>query len=454
MKNIFFASLFISTFCFAQKNDSVMLRKIASEVLQNGECYRNLEYLCTKIGGRLSGSPQAAAAVDYTYNVMKAMKLDTVYVQECMVPHWVRGEKESGKIMMKAAADLDVPICALGGSIATPKEGLTAEVVEVKSFDELKKLGKAGVQGKIVFYNHAFDETFVNNGAAYGEAVVYRWKGPSEAARYGAIGSITRSMTSALDDYPHTGSMRYNDSLPKIPCCAISTKAANLLSMALKKNTPLKFYMKLNCQTLPDVKSFNVIGEIRGSEHPEEIITVGGHLDSWELGQGAHDDGTGATQSMEVLRALKALGYKPKRTIRAVMFMNEENGTRGAQKYFDNAKAKKEKHVLAIETDAGGFTPTGFGLSMTTEQKAKVQGWKPLFTEYGVWNFEDEGGGADIGPLKELGCALMGLHVDGQRYFDYHHTAADSFDKVNRREQSLGAAVMAMMVYLVSEHGL
>ena len=454
MKKIFLL-LFLPLFSFAQKNDSLMLKKISDEALKNGQCYSNLSYLCTKIGNRISGSPQAAAAVEYTYQLMKSYNFDTVYLQECWVPHWVRGTTEKAKIIgSKNYGDAEMTICALGSSVPTPIGGITAEIIEVKSFEELKKLGTAGVKGKIVFFNVAFDQTKISTGSAYGEAVKYRWAGPSEAARYGAIGSVVRSMSTTTDDFPHTGNMGYNDSLPKIPCCAISTLDADMLVKVLKSEKNVKFYFELNCQTLPDVKSYNVIGELKGTQFPDEIITVGGHLDSWDKGHGAHDDGAGCMQSIEVLRIFKTLGIKPKRTIRAVMFMNEENGGKGADKYLEIAKLNKEKHLLAIESDAGGYSPRGFGMTMSIEQKKKVKTWKDLFLPYGVYDFEGEGGGADINDLKTIGCALMGLRPDAQRYFDLHHTDNDTIDKVNERELELGAAAMAMMIYLVSEYGL
>ncbi|MEW6468280.1 MAG: M20/M25/M40 family metallo-hydrolase [Bacteroidota bacterium] len=457
MKKFFSAALLCAALIgHAQKNDSIMLKKISDEVLKNGECYTNLYQLCTTIGHRLSGSPQAAAAVEWGYQLMKSYNFDTVYLQECWVPHWIRGDKQVGKIIhSKMIGEKEVSICALGGSVPTPVGGLTAEIVEVKSFDELKKLGTAGVKGKIVFYNYPFDVTKINTGEAYGDAVKYRWRGPSEAAKYGAVASVVRSMTTAMQDFPHTGGMGYNDSVPnKIPCCAISTNGAELLSALLAKDKQLKFHMEMNCQTLPDVKSYNVVGELRGSQFPDEIITVGGHLDSWDVGDGAHDDGAGCVQSIEVLRIFKALGIQPKRTIRAVLFMNEENGGKGADKYLELAIKNKEKHLLAIESDAGGFSPRGFGLTMSEEQKKKVKGWSPLFIPYGVYDFDHAGGGADINDLKTIGCALMGLRPDGQRYFDLHHTIADTFDKVNERELKLGAGAMAMMIWLVSEYGL
>ena len=309
-------------------------------------------------------------------------------------------------------------------------------------------------KGKIVFYNHPFDQTFINTFEAYGEAGKYRYAGASEAARYGAVGSIVRSMSIDLDDFPHTGAMSYNDSLPKIPAAAISTNGAELLSKTLKRNPDTRFYFKQSCQMMDSVLSYNVIGEIRGSEHPEEIIVVGGHLDSWETGRGASDDGTGVVQSIEVLRLFKTTGIRPKRTIRAIAFINEENGLKGGKKYAAVAELKKEKHIAAMESDAGGFTPMGFGLNMKKDKKEKILQWKNLFIHYGIWSWEGDGDGADISPMTDKGVPGIGLAVDSQRYFNLHHAASDTFDKVSRRELELGAASMAALIFLISEYGL
>lgn len=392
---LFAASVF--SIAQAQNSDSLMFRKIADQALLQGEAYSNLDYLCNKIGGRLSGSPQAVAAVEYTYEVMKGLGVDSVYLQPCMVPHWVRGDKEKAKILTANSGEYDAAICALGGSVATPPDGLTGDVVEVDSWEQLAKLGKAGkIKGKIVFYNRPFDQTLIQTFGAYGKAVDQRWKGPSEAARWGGIAAIVRTVGSRLDNYPHTGSMGYNDSLPKVPACAISTMGAEQLSKLLKSDPHVRFFFKMNCETLPDVKSYNVVGEIKGTEHPNDVIVVGGHLDSWDLAQGAQDDGAGAMQSIEVLRMFKELGIKPKCTIRAVMFMNEENGERGGTKYAELAKQNNEHTVAAIESDAGGFSPRGFGVDGTDAVRTKVQGWQSLFMPYGVYDFSSRETGADI----------------------------------------------------------
>lgn len=412
-----------------------------------------LEYLTTKIGGRLSGSPGAAAAVDWTHHVMKDFA-DTVWLQPVMVPHWVRGKQEIARANSKRSGSHNLNVCALGGSVGTGASGISAEVVEVKNFDELRALGAVDVKGKIVFFNRGFDMTKINTFSAYSGAVEQRAMGPSEAAKLGAIGVIVRSMASGPEDYPHTGGLRYAPNVAQIPAVAISTNHADQLSQLLKDEKGLQVYLETHSKTLADAPSFNVIGEIKGSEKPEEIIVVGGHLDSWDLAQGAHDDGAGCVQAMEVLRLFKQLGIKPKKTIRAVMYMNEENGLRGGTEYAKQAQLKNEKHLAAIESDRGGFTPRGFSMSGTDAMKTKVKSWKPMLEAYGLTDFNQEGGGADIGPLANQGVALFGYLPDSQRYFFLHHTKEDTFDKVNKRELELGAAAMAALVYLIDQNGL
>jgi hypothetical protein len=439
----------------AQTRDESSIRQIFDEALRNGESYAMLDYLCNKVGHRLSGSPGAAAAVEWGRHVMQDYGFDNVYLQPVMVPHWVRGQKEIGRIVnSRKMGTVEVNVCALGGSIGTGPSGISAPVIEVRSFDELKQLGEKNVKGKIVFFNRAMDPTRLNTFAGYGGAVDQRGSGASEAAKYGAVGALVRSMGSNLEDYPHTGGLRYAPNVPQIPALAISTRHAELLSKLLKDDSGLQFYMESHCEILPDAPSYNVIGEIKGSEYPEEIIVVSGHLDSWDLGQGAHDDGAGCVQAIEVLRLFKAMGYKPKRTVRAVLFMNEENGLRRGTEYARQALAKKEKHLAAMESDRGGFTPRGFTLSMDDAKKAKVRSWKPLLEPYGLADFSQEEGGADIGPLAPQGVPLMGYLPDSQRYFNYHHTAEDTFDKVDKRELEMGAAAMAAMVYLLDQYGL
>ena len=455
MRKIFLLTLMVSfLLADAQKRDSMAVKRIVDEVMTNGKAYENLRFLCKKIGARLSGSPQAQKAVEATAKMLKEAGADTVYLQPCMVPHWVRGEKEQGKILLGKNESFNLRLCALGNSIGSGPKGVTADVVEVNSFAELESLGEAGIKGKIVFYNFPMNPTYIATFRAYGESGVSRNQGPARAAKLGAVGVMVRSLASNPDDHPHTGATRYNDSFPKIPAVAISTNDADRLAIELTTHEGVKAFIRTTSKMLPDVPSFNVVGEIRGSEKPEEIITVGGHLDSWDLAEGANDDGSGVVQSIEVLRALKSTGYKPKRTVRAVMFMNEENGGRGGDKYFEVAKANKEQHIFALESDAGGFTPRGFSVTASEEKFSKLLGWKDLFFDYGVYSFTKGGGGSDISNLKNIGTTLAGLSPDSQRYFDIHHAETDVFENVSRRELHLGAANMAALVWLVSEYGL
>jgi len=437
----------------AQTPDSVAIRTIYDEALSHGKSYDWLRHLTKQIGPRLSGSDGAQKAVDWAKQVMEKEGFDRVFLQEAMVPHWVRGAKEEAYIH-NGKQKVTVPIAALGGSVATAPKGVEAQVIEVKSFPELRALGTAKVKGKIVFFNRPMDPTKLNTFEAYGGAVDQRANGATEAAKLGAVGAIIRSMSNRHDDQPHTGGTRYGTGVPLIPTAAISTNGADLLSKSLTENPSLTFYFKQNCETLPDAKSYNVVGEIRGSEKPDEIIVIGGHLDSWDLAEGAHDDGSGCVQSIEVLRIMKALGIKPKRTLRAVMFMNEENGLRGGIRYADLAKQNNEKTIAAIESDEGGFTPRGFGIVGKPEERAKAMRWAPLLAPYGLTDIGPGSGGADIGPLAQTGTVLFGFKPDSQRYFDYHHTPVDRFEAVSQRELELGAASMAALTYLLDQYGL
>lgn len=447
--------LVCATLSFAQNADEQQIKKIYDTALTQGKSYDWLNYLSNQIGGRLSGSIQAQQAVDYTKLQLDSLGLTKVWLQPVMVPKWVRGTPEFAYFETTPGVTTNVPICALGGSVATPQKGIKANIIEVDGIEDLARLGKEIIEGKIVFFNRPMDPTEINTFSAYSNCVDQRYSGALEASKFGALGVIVRSMNLRLDDFPHTGSMGYGDQAvsARIPAAAISTNAAELLSTSLKLNPDINFYFKQNCKQFDDVASYNVIGEIKGSEFPEEIIVVGGHLDSWDLGDGAHDDGAGCVQSMEVLNLLKKTGYTPKRTIRVVLFMNEENGLRGGNKYAAEAAGNNENHVFALESDAGGFTPRGFTFDCSDAAFEKVLGWKNLFKPYLIHYFEKGGGGADIGPLKKEDIVLAGLRPDSQRYFDYHHAENDTFQFVNKRELELGAATMASLVYLVDKYG-
>lgn len=436
------------------QSDEATLKTIYKQSLTNGQSYAWLDHLSNEIGGRLSGSANAEKAVQYTKAELENLGLDKVWLQEVMVPKWVRGETEVGYFSSKGNR-FDVNICALGGSIATQKDGLKANIIEVKSFEELEALGNK-VKGKIVFFNGAMQADLINTFEAYGGCSKQRYAGAFEAGKLGAVGVIVRSLNLRQDDFPHTGSMSYQD-LPesqRIPSAAISTNDANALSKALASDTNLEFYFKQNCKQYDDVLSYNVIGEITGSEFPDEYMIVGGHLDSWDLGDGSHDDGAGVVQSMEVLRLLKESGITPKRSIRVVLFMNEENGLRGGRKYAEVAKANNETHIFALESDSGGFTPRGFSFDCSDANLAQIEQWRSLFKPYLIHFFEKGYSGADIGPLKNDNIVLAGLRPDSQRYFDHHHAANDTFDAVNKRELELGAATMTALIYLFDKYGV
>lgn len=440
----------------AQSDDEKQLRAIYDKALTDGKAYGWLNHLSNQIGGRLSGSVEAQQAIEYTKKQMDSLDLDRVWLQSVKVPRWTRGTPEFAYIESSPGLTTNVPICALGGSVATPDGGLKGNVIEVQGIEDLEAIGKEKIKGKIIFYNRPMDPTLISTFQAYSSCVDQRYSGAEEAAKYGAAGVIVRSLNLRLDDYPHTGAMSYGDTpiADRIPAAAISTKGAQLLSTTLKLNPEIKFYFRQNCKQYADVESYNVIGEIKGSTYPNEIMVIGGHLDSWDLGDGSHDDGAGVVQSMDVLRLIKASGYKPKRTIRVVLFMNEENGLKGGNKYAEVAKRKNENHVFALESDAGGFTPRGFSFDCSDENFKKISGWKSLFEPYLIHTFIRGGSGADIGPLKDQGLVLAGLRPDSQRYFDHHHAENDTFEHVNKRELELGAATMASLVYLIDKYGL
>lgn len=439
-----------------QQKDSLMLQSIYRTALLDGKAYDWLDYLTNQIGGRLSGSLNAERAVEWSKEELEKLNLDKVWLQPVLVPKWVRGPKEFALIETEPGVTFNVPITALGGSVATPSVGLKAEVVEVQNFEELAALGREKIDGKIVFFNRPMQADLISTFSAYGGCVNQRYDGAREASQYGAIGVIVRSMSLRMDDYPHTGAMSYGDQpiSKRIPAAAISTNAAEKLSNLLKIAPKLKFLFRQQCKQYDDVLSYNVIGEITGSEYPDEIILVGGHLDSWDVGDGAHDDGAGCVQSMEVLRLFQQLDYKPKRTLRVVLFMNEENGLRGGRKYAEMAALKGETHIFALESDAGGFTPRGFNFDLPDHEFAQIRSWEPLFKPYLIHYFEKGGSGADIGPLKTKTNVLAGLRPDSQRYFDHHHAATDTFDAVNKRELELGAATLTSLIYLFDTYGL
>ncbi|HTN46864.1 MAG TPA: M28 family peptidase [Flavipsychrobacter sp.] len=447
------AFLIASVMSASAQDDSLVLRTIANEVLLHGACYDNLRDLCTNIGHRLSGTPQAEKAVQWAKKELEALQPDRVWLQPVTVPVWFRG-KESLSVKYPGKSGYEKTIMlSLGNSEGTKGKILEAAIVMVNSPEELKALSPEAAKGKIIFFNNRFPQELINTFEGYGMTARYRSIAPNIAATKGAAGIIIRSVSTGADDQPHTGAMRYADSVTKIPAIAIGNISADKLEAACKKGT-VQAQLQSECTMKGTASSYNVIAEIKGSEQPDEIVLVGGHLDSWDVGDGAHDDGAGITQSIEVIRTLKALKIRPKRTVRAVLFMNEENGLKGGLAYADSAKANNEKHILAIESDAGGFSPRGMGTEMDAAKREKIKQFAPLFRPYGVYDFDQEEGGADISPLHNAGVPTMALLPDPQRYFDYHHTHADTFDKVNHRELKLGAVTMTQMVYLIATYGL
>ncbi len=445
----------LSSFCLGQdglSRDSIMIRSIYNEALSHGECHENLYVLCKEIGHRLSGSPQLDAAIEWGAATLNNYQPDSLWLQEVLVPRWTRGDHELGGFWI---GDRFHPsaITALGGSIGT-KESITAPVIEVKRLEALDTIPREQIEGRIVLFNRAMDPLFINTGSAYGAAYDQRSNGASKASEYGAKAALVRSLTHALDTFPHTGAMGYNEGVVPIPAAAISTVHAQELKEALKANPDLTFTLELSCEAFDDVMQANVVAELKGSEFPDEYIVVGGHLDSWDIGEGAHDDGAGIVQSIEVLRILKAIGYQPRHTLRVVLFVNEENGNRGGEKYAAEAERKGEKHLAAIESDAGGFSPRGFSAEIGDDEYEIFKSWIDLLEPYNIHQSRRGWSGVDIRPLKNEYVSLFGLIPDSQRYFDYHHSGRDVWENVNKRELELGAAAMTSLVYLIDQSRL
>lgn len=445
---LFLFTFLISGLTFAQ-NDSIFIRQCYNTALSEGRAYEDLRSLCKDIGARLTGSAEAEMAIQWGKMKMEGYGFDKVYLQEIEVPHWERGTKEAGWIKQKNGTLTKVNLLALGGSIGT-NGILEGEVIEFTSIIALQDAKPEAVKDKIVFLNQPMDEQQINTFRAYGGCYPIRGNGAVEAGKLGAKAVLIRSLGLPVDEHPHTGSMHYEDSVKKIPAAALSTKDAEVLSAMLNKEKT-DFVLEMDCRSYPNVKSHNVIGEMIGSEKPEEIIVFGGHLDSWDTGEGAHDDGAGIVHCMEALRILKENNYRPKHTLRLVFFMNEENGNRGGQDYATIAAEKKEKHVAAVESDRGGFAPRGFSCDGSDEQVAFLKSLESNFTHYDLHIFEKGYGGVDISPLHNHfpEIPLFGFIPDSQRYFDFHHAPSDIFENVNKRELELGAAAMASFLYLL-----
>ena len=438
--------------------DAKLVREIEAvqkAALESDYAYRQLAHLSHNIGARLSGSPQAQTAVEYTAAELRKLGLE-VKLEKVMVPHWVRGA-ETGALVeyphMSAGTTQKVVLTALGGSVATPADGLTAEVVVVNNYEELKALGRNRVEGKIVLFNAKFDQRLADNGLsgpAYGQSVIYRGGGASAAARLGAVAALNRSAGGADYRLPHTGALRYAADAPKIPAAAVTAEDAEMMA-DLAKQGRVRMRLVLTPQTLPDAVSYNVVADLKGSERPEQIIVVSGHLDSWDLGTGAIDDGAGCVMAMQTVQLLKQLKLRPKRTIRIVLWMNEENGLMGARTYAIDHKSEVANHFAAIEADAGAGRPLGFVANGKPEILTLLT---PLATILqtqgaGVTRLVDDAG-ADISVLEAAGVPTFAPLQDTRTYFHYHHTAADTLDKVDPRELQENCAVVAALAYTLA----
>lgn len=440
------------SFSVNAQTDSVFIRNIYNAALTNGEAYEDLRSLCKDIGARITGSAEAEMAVYWGEAKMKEYGFDKVYLQEIQVPHWERGTKEAGWIKSTDGKLYKVNLLALGGSIGT-NGSMEAEVIEFNTLDELKNAKPEMVKGKIVFINQHMDEQQINTFSAYGGCYAIRGRGAVEAAKLGASAVLIRSLGLPIDEHPHTGSMHYADSIERIPAAALPTLDADKLSSILKTGKAT-FVLEMDCRSFPDATSYNVIGELTGTKKSDEIITFGGHLDSWDTGEGAHDDGAGIVHCLEALRILKTLNYKPKHTLRVVFFMNEENGNRGGESYASIVSKKGEKQIAALESDRGGFAPRGFHCDGAETFVDLLKSFEDDLTHYDLHVFEKGYGGVDIGPLKDFypEIPLFGFVPDSQRYFDFHHAPSDVFENVNKRELELGAAAVASMLYLLDLH--
>jgi len=449
MKNLLSTILIILSINSFAQTDSTFIRNVYDEALEKGEAYENLRSLCKDVGARITGSAEAQMAVKWGEKLLNSYGFDKVYLQEIKVPHWERGTKEAAWIINEKGETLKLDILALGGSVGT--NGLIeGEIIKVKNVEALKLLSEKDVRGKIVFLSQAFDQKHINTFHAYGGCYPLRGDGTNEAGKLNAKAVVIRSLATPEDDFPHTGTMHYEEGVNKIPGAAMSTKNATLLSAWLKEGK-VSLKMEMDCKKFEDVTSYNVIAEMNGKD--EKIITWGGHLDSWDVGEGAHDDGAGIVHSIEAMRILKKLNYQPNHKLRCVLFMNEENGNMGGKSYAKIASENKEEHICAIESDRGGFLPIGFDISGSEEQIAFVNKQKELLSKFELFRFKKGYGGVDIGPLKEYYPEMiqLGMAINSQLYFNYHHAASDVFENVNKRELELGAAAMASMIYLMDK---
>lgn len=428
------------------------MKKIQKAALASDYGLNQVRHISNNIGPRLSGSAQAEQAVQYVAAEMRKLGLD-VRLQKVMVPHWVRGEEKAELVEwpgMAPATTQKIVLAALGGSIATPADGLTADVVVVNSFEDLATLGRDKIQGKIILFNNKYDREMAASGfggAAYGQAVAYRFGGAVAAARFGAVAALVRSAGASQNRLAHTGAMGYQDGVEKIPTAAVSFEDADTMA-DLASQGPVRLHLLLTPQTLPDAPSYNVIADLKGSERPDEVVIVSGHLDSWDLGRGAIDDGAGVAVSMETPFILKQLGLQPKRTIRFIAWMNEENGGRGSAGYAEEQKNKMANHFGAIEADLGASHPVGFVFAGKQEALPFFTPILNVLWSQGAGIAQVQANvGSDVGPMTQQGVPSFAPYFDQRTYFLYHHTAADTFDKIVPKELAENASVVAVLAY-------
>lgn len=423
-------------------------QQIIAAALEDDGAWEKLRYLTDHIGHRLSGSDSLESAVDWAVETLAADGHENTRREKVMVPHWERGE-EAGKIVAPVTRPLY--LLGLGGTIATPEKGIEAPIIVIDDFDQLEERADE-VSGKIVLFNKAMPDWNLETGSGYGETVGYRVQGPARAAEHGAVAAMVRSVTATSLRTPHTGSTHYAEDGPKIPAVAVTLEDADLLArLAQSSKDEVRVWLKTSGTWHPDAESGNAIGELVGSQRPEEIVLIGGHIDSWDVGQGAHDDGAGCVIMMQALTLLRELDLRPRRTIRVVLFTNEENGLRGAKGYAEQHADELESHVAGIESDSGGFAPWGFEVQGDDVAQAQVADIVSLLEPVGAARSRKGWGGADLRPLADQGVPGLGLWVDGSRYFDYHHTPADTLDKVDPDDLKRQVAAVAVMAYVLAD---
>ena len=413
--------------------------RIIARAVRDSAAWNRIALLTETFGSRFSGSESLERAIDWTIAEMKKDGLDNVRGEPVMVPRWIRGAESAELVSPRRQV---LPMLGLGGSIATPAEGITADVMVVTSYDDLRARASEA-RGKIVLFNVPF--------TTYGQTVAYRSGGAVAAARAGAVASLVRSIAPYSIRTPHTGGMAYDGSVPKIPHAAITLEDADMIARMIQRGERVTVKLTMSARLMPDAQSRNVVAELRGTATPDEVVVMGGHIDSWDVGRGAMDDAGGVVVAWEAVRLLKELGLRPRRTIRVVGWTNEENGLRGGNAYRDTHRATLEKHVAAIESDAGVFKPRGFGFTGSDSALALVRQIGTLLTGIGAGQIDRGGGGADIGPIMALGVPGLGLNVDGTRYFWYHHTEGDTVDKLDQHDVALCVATMAVMAYVLAD---